>query len=60
MFVRCLISDAARCELTKVLLLLLGCAVQCERKEEFVESITSLQLPVQVAIADYIKQVETE
>ena len=43
--------------LQKVLLLLLGCAVQCEQKERYINAIKSLDLETQQAIVEYIKQV---
>ena len=54
------ISDVGFNELKKALLLVLGCAVQCERKEEFIDKIMSLELTVQHEIVDSIKQVNTE
>lgn len=44
-------------ELKKALLLVLGCAVQCERKEHFIEKIKTLDIKVQHAIVDHIKEV---
>ena len=44
-------------ELSKVLLLLLGCAVQCDRKQSYIQCITQLEVNVQEAIVEYIKQV---
>jgi hypothetical protein len=40
-----------------LLLLLLGCAVQCPNKETFIDRIKQLDVPVQHAIVDCIKQV---
>ncbi|XP_069702624.1 girdin [Periplaneta americana] len=40
-----------------LLLLLLGCAVQCPNKEAFIDGIKQLDLDVQHAIVDCIKQV---
>lgn len=40
-----------------LLLLLLGCAVQCPKKEDFITKIQSLHLDTQLAIVDCIKQV---
>ncbi|GIY91555.1 protein Daple [Caerostris extrusa] len=36
--------------------LILGCAVQCERKEHFIEIIKSMDLDIQHKIVDYIQQ----
>uniref|UniRef100_A0A8C9W3K6 Coiled-coil domain containing 88C n=1 Tax=Scleropages formosus TaxID=113540 RepID=A0A8C9W3K6_SCLFO len=44
-------------EMKKLLLLILGCAVQCERKEEFIEKIKSLDIETQAAIVAYIQEV---
>ena len=51
------VSGQAQQELQKVLLLILGCAVQCERKEAFIQSIQQLQLKVQQAIVEHIQEV---
>ncbi|XP_016122428.1 girdin [Sinocyclocheilus grahami] len=40
-----------------VCLLLLGCAVQCERKEEYIEKIQSLHFDTKAAIAAHIQEV---
>uniref|UniRef100_A0A8C1JXF1 Coiled-coil domain containing 88Aa n=1 Tax=Cyprinus carpio TaxID=7962 RepID=A0A8C1JXF1_CYPCA len=40
-----------------LLLLLLGCAVQCERKEEYIEKIQSLDFDTKAAIAAHIQKV---
>ena len=40
-----------------LLLLLLGCAVQCSNKEDFITKIKSLNVDTQLAIVDCIKQV---
>jgi hypothetical protein len=40
-----------------LLLLLLGCAVQCPNKETFIDRIKQLEVPVQHAIVDCIRQV---
>jgi hypothetical protein len=40
-----------------LLLLLLGCAVQCPNKETFIDRIKLLDVPVQHAIVDCIRQV---
>lgn len=38
-------------------MLILGCAVQCERKEEFIKVIMNLEVSVQQEIVESIKQV---
>jgi len=40
-----------------LLLLLLGCAVQCPNKEKFITKIKTLHLDIQLAIVECIKQV---
>ncbi|XP_056605620.1 girdin isoform X2 [Triplophysa dalaica] len=44
-------------EINRLLLLLLGCAVQCEKKEEYIEKIQSLDFDTQAAIAAHIQEV---
>ncbi|XP_054717711.1 girdin-like [Uloborus diversus] len=44
-------------EMETLLLLILGCAVQCERKEHFIEVIKSMDLEIQHKIVDYIQQI---
>ncbi|CAN9502031.1 unnamed protein product [Ophioblennius macclurei] len=44
-------------ELKRLLLLLLGCAVQCERKEEMIEKIKLLDIETQAAIVSHIQEV---
>ncbi|GIY31354.1 protein Daple [Caerostris darwini] len=44
-------------EMEILLLLILGCAVQCERKEHFIEIIKSMDLDIQHKIVDYIQQI---
>ncbi|XP_056295947.1 coiled-coil domain containing 88A isoform X2 [Pseudoliparis swirei] len=51
------ITEAAVEELRRLLLLLLGCAVQCEEKEAFIQQIQSLDIETQAAIASSIQQV---
>ncbi|KAJ8282834.1 hypothetical protein COCON_G00053530 [Conger conger] len=51
------LTEAAVEELRSLLLLLLGCAVQCERKEEFIQQIQSLDIETQAAIATCIQEV---
>ncbi|XP_031145140.1 girdin-like isoform X1 [Sander lucioperca] len=43
-------------EMKKLLLLLLGCAVQCEKKEEYIERIRSLDFDTKAAIAAHIQE----
>ncbi|XP_065814898.1 coiled-coil domain containing 88A [Labrus bergylta] len=51
------LTEAAVEELRRLLLLLLGCAVQCEQKETFIQQIQSLDIETQAAIASCIQQV---
>ncbi|XP_010896641.2 girdin isoform X1 [Esox lucius] len=51
------LTEAAVEELRRLLLLLLGCAVQCERKETFIQQIQSLDIDTQTAIAHCIQEV---
>ncbi|XP_029042151.1 girdin [Osmia bicornis bicornis] len=44
-------------EMKLLLLLLLGCAVQCPNKEKFITNIKTLNVDTQLAIVDCIKQV---
>lgn len=44
-------------EMKLLLLLLLGCAVQCPNKEKFITKIKDMAVDVQLAIVDCIKQV---
>ena len=46
-------------EVQTALLLVLGCAVQCERREDFIENIQRLAVDVQEAIVYHIKQVNS-
>lgn len=41
----------------KVLLLLLGCAVQSDRKQEFVDRIKDMEIELQAAIVQQIQKV---
>lgn len=43
-------------EMRKLLLLLLGCAVQCEKKEEYIERIQTLDFETKAAIAAHIQE----
>ena len=44
-------------EMKLLLLLLLGCAVQCPNKEKFITNIKTLNVDTQLAIVECIKQV---
>ncbi|XP_067099207.1 protein Daple isoform X2 [Osmerus mordax] len=44
-------------EIRRLLLLILGCAVQCERKEEMIEKIKVLDIQTQAAIVSHIQEV---
>ncbi|XP_031572886.1 daple-like protein isoform X2 [Actinia tenebrosa] len=50
-------SDVGLQELIKILLLMLGCAVQCDSKESFIEKIKELDLEVQKHLVDCIKEI---
>ncbi|RVE75720.1 hypothetical protein OJAV_G00001690 [Oryzias javanicus] len=43
-------------EMKKLLLLLLGCAVQCDKKEEYIEKIQTLDFETKAAIAAHIQE----
>ncbi|XP_052007235.1 girdin isoform X2 [Xyrauchen texanus] len=52
------LSEQALEEMRKLLLLLLGCAVQCDRKEEYIDGIqTLLDFDTKAAIAAHIQEV---
>ncbi|ELU03180.1 hypothetical protein CAPTEDRAFT_188164, partial [Capitella teleta] len=53
-------SDAAHGELEKTLLLLLGCSIQCEQQEVFIENIKLLDVEVQQSIVECIKEITDE
>lgn len=44
-------------EMKKILLLMLGCAVQCDRKEEYIEKIKQLDIETQEGIVSHIQEV---
>uniref|UniRef100_A0A672SF79 Protein Daple-like n=1 Tax=Sinocyclocheilus grahami TaxID=75366 RepID=A0A672SF79_SINGR len=44
-------------EVKRLLLLILGCAVQCDRKEEMIEKIKLLEIETQAAIVTHIQEV---
>ncbi|CAG2101544.1 unnamed protein product [Medioppia subpectinata] len=51
-------DESSSCEEMKVLLLLmLGCAVQCERKEHFIDGIKQLDISVQHSIVECIQKI---
>ncbi|XP_075719156.1 girdin isoform X2 [Rhinoderma darwinii] len=50
-------SEKGTEEMKKMLLLLLGCAVQCERKEEFIDKIQDLDFDTKAAVAAHIQEV---
>ncbi|XP_068927842.1 girdin isoform X9 [Petaurus breviceps papuanus] len=50
-------SEQGTEEIKKLLLLLLGCAVQCQKKEEFIERIQSLDFDTKAAVAAHIQEV---
>ncbi|XP_051505246.1 coiled-coil domain containing 88A isoform X2 [Myxocyprinus asiaticus] len=51
------LTEGAVAELRRLLLLLLGCAVQCERKETFIQQIQCLDIDTQAEIALCIQEV---
>ncbi|XP_037321629.2 girdin isoform X1 [Pungitius pungitius] len=51
------LSEQGLEEMKKLLLLLLGCAVQCEKKEEYIEGIQTLDFDSKAAIASHIQEV---
>ncbi|XP_072102146.1 uncharacterized protein [Mobula birostris] len=51
------LSDEGLQELNKLLLLLLGCAVQSERREEFIQQIQTMDLDTQASVAGHIQEV---
>ena len=50
-------SAEAQAEIQKVLLLLLGCAVQCDAREHFVQEIKHLNVTTQQVIMEHIQEV---
>jgi len=50
-------TEASDAELERVLLLVLGCAVQCDDREQFIDNIRRLDINTQSAIVDAIQQV---
>nr|XP_055026624.1 girdin isoform X2 [Misgurnus anguillicaudatus] len=51
------LSEQGLEEMRKLLLLLLGCAVQCERKEDYIDRIQTLDFDTKAAIAAHIQEV---
>ncbi|XP_046771199.1 girdin isoform X26 [Gallus gallus] len=51
------LSEPGTNEINKILLLLLGCAVQCQKKEEFIERIQHLDFDTRAAVAAHIQEV---
>uniref|UniRef100_A0A8B9HFA0 Coiled-coil domain containing 88A n=1 Tax=Astyanax mexicanus TaxID=7994 RepID=A0A8B9HFA0_ASTMX len=51
------LTEQGLAEIKKLLLLLLGCAVQCEEKEEYIERIQTLDFDTKAAIASHIQEV---
>ncbi|XP_072189777.1 girdin isoform X4 [Excalfactoria chinensis] len=51
------LSEPGTIEINKILLLLLGCAVQCQKKEEFIERIQHLDFDTRAAVAAHIQEV---
>uniref|UniRef100_A0A452UX90 Coiled-coil domain containing 88A n=1 Tax=Ursus maritimus TaxID=29073 RepID=A0A452UX90_URSMA len=51
------IAEQGTEEVKKLLLLLLGCAVQCQKKEEFIERIQGLDFDTKAAVAAHIQEV---
>jgi len=58
MFCDVLDAEASHAELQRVLLLVLGCAVQSDEREQFIENIRRLDVDIQRAIVDAIQQVD--
>ncbi|XP_018419839.1 PREDICTED: girdin isoform X1 [Nanorana parkeri] len=50
-------SEQGTEEMKKMLLLMLGCAVQCARKEEFIDKIQDLNFDTKAAVAAHIQEV---
>ncbi|XP_016113366.1 girdin isoform X2 [Sinocyclocheilus grahami] len=51
------LSEQGLEEMRKILLLLLGCAVQCNRKEDYIDRIQTLDFDTRAAIAAHIQEV---
>jgi len=52
-------TEASDAELERVLLLVLGCAVQCDERELFIDNIRRLDIDTQSAIVQAIQQVSS-
>nr|XP_045003402.1 girdin isoform X1 [Jaculus jaculus] len=50
-------SEQGTEEIKKLLLLLLGCAVQCQKKEEFIERIQGLDFDTKASVAAHIQEI---
>merc|ERR1711963_792044 len=50
-------KEGSFAEVSKSLLLILGCAVQCEQKEAFIDRIMAMDIHAQTEIVDNIKEV---
>ncbi|XP_066932183.1 girdin-like [Clytia hemisphaerica] len=50
-------TELSRKEMTTILLLILGCAVQCDRKEEFIEHITEMDVQIQRGLVASIQEI---
>lgn len=55
-----IILEASGDEMKKILLLLVGCAVQSDKKEEFINKIKELDLSLQESIVSEIRKVTEE
>lgn len=53
----CLITDYSLDQLEKIIILLLGCAIQCESKGPIIEKMKGMGLSQQQALVMYIQQV---
>ncbi|CAL1530394.1 unnamed protein product, partial [Lymnaea stagnalis] len=49
-------KDTSFAEIRKALLLILGCAVQCEQKEAFIDKIMAMDIAAQTEIVENIKE----
>ncbi|XP_065660956.1 girdin isoform X4 [Hydra vulgaris] len=50
-------NELSYSEMSSILLLILGCAIQCEMKEKFIEHITELDVTVQRGLVAYIQEI---
>ncbi|XP_055879574.1 girdin-like isoform X3 [Biomphalaria glabrata] len=51
------LKDSSFAEIRKALLLILGCAVQCEQKEAFIDKIMAMDITAQTEIVENIKEI---